>query len=92
MSGESGVPTTDSDQLPTTRTGNKPAVRREGAIAIGATAIGALALGALAIGAVAGIERESRLLAADGLFQVGARLWQRSVLQLRFGKVMKGAA
>ena len=30
-----------------------PAVRREGAIAIGATAMGALALGAVAVGALA---------------------------------------
>ena len=31
----------------------QPAVRREGAIAIGATAVGALALGAVALGALA---------------------------------------
>lgn len=53
MSNESGMPTTGSDEVPTTRPRTAPALRREGALAIGATALGALALGALAMSAVA---------------------------------------
>jgi hypothetical protein len=45
-------PTVGLDQLPARSAHDVPAVRRDGALAIGAAAVGALALGALAIGAM----------------------------------------
>jgi len=53
MSGETEAAPTVSVQVPASAVRTVPAVRQEGAIAIGAAAVGALALGALAVGAVA---------------------------------------
>ena len=53
MSGEGSSAPTASTQALAPAARSAPAVRRDGALAIGAAVIGAVALGALAIGAVA---------------------------------------
>ena len=53
MSGDADKDAAVSGQVPAPTVHTAPAIRREGAIAIGTTAIGALALGALAVGALA---------------------------------------